>query len=67
MQQKPRPFTNTFFNGRELITSIIQGLVITAGTLFIYQYAVHQAYGEALTRTMVFAVLHYCQHISHID
>ena len=57
MLQKPRPFTNTFFNGKELSTSIIQGLMITAGTLFIYQYAVHQAYGEALTRTMVFAVL----------
>jgi P-type Ca2+ transporter type 2C len=57
MQQKPRPFTTTFFNGKELTTSIIQGLAITAGTLFIYQYSVHQAYGEALTRAMVFAVL----------
>ncbi len=57
MLQKPRPFTNTFFNGKELTTSIIQGLVITAGTLFIYQYAVQQAYGEALTRTMVFITL----------
>lgn len=57
MLQKPRPFTTTFFNWHELFTSIIQGLVITAGTLFAYQYAVYNAYNEALTRTMVFTVL----------
>ncbi len=57
MLQKPRPFTNTFFNMKELLTSIVQGLTITAGTLFIYRYAVHEGYNEALTRTMVFAVL----------
>ncbi len=57
MLQKPRPFTNTFFKLRELITSIIQGLVITAGTLAAYQYAVHQGYDESITRTMVFTVL----------
>jgi Ca2+-transporting ATPase len=37
--------------------SILQGLVITAGTLFIYQYSLHQGFGEALTRTLVFTVL----------
>lgn len=57
MLQKPRPFTSTFFNFRELITSIIQGLVITIGTLFIYQYAVQTGSNEAVTRTMVFTVL----------
>ncbi len=57
MFQKPRALSNTFFNWKELTTSIIQGLIITAGTLFIYQYAVHQGYGEAITRTMVFTVL----------
>jgi Ca2+-transporting ATPase len=57
MLQKPRPFTNTFFNLKELSTSIIQGLVITAGTLFCYQYAIYQGYNEAITRTMVFMVL----------
>ncbi len=57
MIQKPRPFTNTFFSQKELITSIIQGLMITAGTLITYQYAVHQEYNEALTRTMVFNAL----------
>jgi Ca2+-transporting ATPase len=49
--------TTTFFNWKELSISIIQGLVITAGTLFMYQYTVQKDYYEALTRTMVFTVL----------
>lgn len=57
MLQKPRPFTTTFFNLKELTTSILQGLAITAGSLIAYQYAVHQGFSEALTRTMVFTVL----------
>jgi len=55
--QKPRPFTTTFFNWKELTTSIIQGSVITAGTLFIYQYSVLKGFDEDQTRTMVFTVL----------
>jgi Ca2+-transporting ATPase len=57
MQQAPRPFTTTFFKFQELSTSIVQGLVITGGTLFIYQYAVAHGYSEHLTRTMVFITL----------
>jgi len=57
MQQKPKALTATFFNWKELSTSILQGLVITIGTLFMYQYAVQKGYDEALTRTMVFTVL----------
>ncbi len=57
MVQKPRPFSTTFFNLKELATSIIQGIMITAGTLIAYQYAVHQGFNEAITRTMVFTVL----------
>jgi Ca2+-transporting ATPase len=57
MQQKPRPFTSTFFNWQELSISIVQGLMITAGTLFIYQYAVQHHYTETTTRTMVFITL----------
>lgn len=57
MLQKPRPLTATFFNLKELTTSIIQGLMITAGTLGAYQFAVHQGFNEAITRTMAFAVL----------
>ena len=57
MIQKPRPFTTTFFKFKELITSIIQGLVITLGSLSVYQYAVFEGYNESVTRTMVFMVL----------
>ena len=57
MSQKPRPFTTTFFNWKELTTSIIQGLAITGGTLIVYQYAVYLSFDEAHTRTMVFTVL----------
>lgn len=57
MQQKPRPFTENFFNGKELTTSVIQGLIITLGVLLIYQYSVSQGYNEAITRTMVFTTL----------
>jgi Ca2+-transporting ATPase len=57
MHQKPRLLTATFFNLKELLTSIIQGLAITVGTLTIYQYALTQSYTEDTTRTMVFLVL----------
>ncbi|ALL07035.1 haloacid dehalogenase [Pedobacter sp. PACM 27299] len=57
MLQKPRPFTSTFFNSKELLTSLIQGLMIAVGTLFTYQYAVYFDLGENTTRTMVFMVL----------
>jgi Ca2+-transporting ATPase len=57
MLQKPKPLTKTFFNWKELSISVIQGLVITAGTLIAYQYSVNQGYDEALTRTMTFTVL----------
>ena len=57
MSLKPRPFATTFFNWSELATSLLQGLLITAGTLTTYQYAVHQGYNEPITRTMVFTAL----------
>ena len=57
MAQPPRPFTSTFFNWEELSLSILQGLFITLGTLFIYQYSVQSAYNESLTRSMIFATL----------
>lgn len=57
MLQKPRALTTTFFNWKELSISILQGLIITVGTLFVYRYSVMNGYGEALTRTMTFTVL----------
>lgn len=57
MSQKPRPFTTTFFSWKELSTSIVQGLIITVGSLTVYQFSVNQSYNENVTRTMVFLVL----------
>jgi len=42
MQQKPRPMTETFLNWRELGMSILQGLMITVGVLFMYQLTLKQ-------------------------
>lgn len=57
MIQKPRPISSTFFSLSELSVSIVQGLVITLGTLIIYQYAAHTFNSEVITRTMVFTTL----------
>ncbi len=57
MLAKPRAFTTSFLGGRELLVSAIQGLVITAGSLSAYQYAVYNGLTENVTRTMVFLVL----------
>lgn len=57
MLQPPRPYSKTFLSLGELGISIVQGLIITLGTLFIYQYAVQKGYDENLTRTMVFTTL----------
>lgn len=57
MTQKPRLFTTTFFNFKELSTSIMQGLIITIGTLSVYQFSVYQGFNEQITRTMIFMVL----------
>ena len=57
MLQKPRPLSTTFFSGKELSISILQGLVITIGILFVYQYSHQQFDNELVTRTMVFVTL----------
>ncbi|SUX48943.1 cation-translocating P-type ATPase [Chryseobacterium indoltheticum] len=57
MKRPPRALTETFLNWRELTVSIIQGLVITAGILWIYQYSVDLGNDEAKTRALVFSTL----------
>lgn len=57
MTQPPRPISTTFLQWRELSISIIQGLVITAGTILVYQYAVSGGFSEDLSRSMVFTTL----------
>ena len=57
MMQPPRILTDTFLGWRELLISGIQGMIITIGTLGMYQYAVWSGYDENLTRAMVFTTL----------
>jgi Ca2+-transporting ATPase len=57
MLQKPRKMTDTFLNFKELSISIIQGLLITAGVLFVYHYAIQEGQSEETTRAMVFTTM----------
>ncbi|MNK66014.1 Calcium-transporting ATPase [compost metagenome] len=57
MLQVPRPFTATFFKAKELFTSILQGLIIAAGVLLVYQWGVRRGNDEDLVRSMVFVTL----------
>lgn len=57
MQQPPRPFTTTFLSFKEMLLSIIQGLMITAGVLSIYLYSIQLGYAESTVRAMVFSTL----------
>ena len=57
MQRGPRALTSTFFKTKELITSILQGTVITIGVLGIYQWSVYNQWNEDSTRSMVFLTL----------
>jgi Ca2+-transporting ATPase len=57
MLEKPRPLTTTFFNLKEINISIIQGLIITLGLLFMYQYCVQNNFTESYTRTSIFLTL----------
>lgn len=57
MELKPRPLSNTFFKFKEIVLSIIQGLAITLGLLFVYQNSVINGESEDTTRTLVFLTL----------
>ena len=57
MQKKPRKLTHTFLTFKELLLSIIQGIVIAIGVLALYAYSIEAAYDEYTTRTLVFSTL----------
>ncbi|ESU28779.1 cation transport ATPase [Flavobacterium limnosediminis JC2902] len=57
MQLPPRALRSTFLSFREMSTSILQGLAITIGILFMYQFSAQTYASEQLTRTMVFTTL----------
>jgi Ca2+-transporting ATPase len=57
MLQKPRQLGSTFLSLKEMSISIVQGIVITIGILFVYQLTAQTGGSENLTRTMVFTTL----------
>ncbi|MGV3766009.1 MAG: cation-translocating P-type ATPase [Chitinophagaceae bacterium] len=57
MQRPPHKLSASFFNIKELSTSIVQGLMITLGILLVYQAGVRSNAGEGVTRAMVFTTL----------
>lgn len=57
MLQKPRNLSDTFLNFKEIFISIIQGIIITLGILFSYQFTVKNGGDENTTRAMVFTTL----------
>lgn len=57
MKQPPRAMGKTFLSISELGISIIQGVVITLGVLFSYQFTVQHGGSEEKTRAMVFCTL----------
>lgn len=57
MSQRPRPFSNTFFNWKELRISLLQGVVISLGSLFIYLVSLDLYNDEKITRTLIFVFL----------
>lgn len=60
MKQKPRQLGSTFLSLKEMGISIIQGIIITLGILFVYQLTIQNGGNENLTRTMVFTTLVFC-------
>lgn len=57
MQTPPRDMTDTFLNWKELSMSVVQGMIIAIGVLFVYQFTVLQGGSEQKTRAMVFTTL----------
>lgn len=57
MQKPPRAANAPLFSGKELAISILQGVMITAGVLLMYQYAAAHGASEAKTRGFVFLTL----------
>lgn len=57
MSQKPRKMSVTFFSFKELLLSIVQGLVITTACLGLGYYSMSQNHPEAEVRTIIYTTL----------
>lgn len=60
MLHPPRRFFSTFLSAGQLRTSIIQGLLITAGCLGIGYYFMQYGQNEMVVRTSIFITLLFC-------
>ena len=57
MHRSPRKTGSTFLSLRQLMISIVQGLMITAACLGIGYYFIQQGNNDAVTRTVIFITL----------
>jgi Ca2+-transporting ATPase len=57
MSLPPRERSHTMFTWNELLTSLLQGVIISIGVLSIYYYFMNQRYELNYVRTMVFVTL----------
>jgi P-type Ca2+ transporter type 2C len=57
MQQKPRQRNAGLFSKDELLISIVQGIIIAVGALFLYYYFMQAGTNIAVTRNIVFTTL----------
>ncbi len=60
MGKPPRPQQQNMFSARELLISIVQGLIITTGLLVQYHYYMSHNYSLEYVRTIVFITLVLC-------
>lgn len=57
MTRPPRKLSNTFLSGKQLLISVIQGLLITTSCLGAGYYFLQQQYDQATVRTIIFLTL----------
>jgi Ca2+-transporting ATPase len=60
MNRPPRALSSTFLSFRQLLASILQGLMITAACLGLGFWALKQGYDDTLVRTIIFITLLFC-------
>ena len=60
MLRSPRRLSSTFLSAKQLRTSIVQGLVITAGCLGFGYYLMQHQQNETMVRTAIFITLLFC-------
>ncbi|HEY6063283.1 MAG TPA: cation-translocating P-type ATPase [Chitinophagaceae bacterium] len=57
MQQTPRERKSGLFTGKELLISVVQGIIIASGGLILYHYFMNHGASLEQTRTIVFTSL----------